>query len=225
MYISIDEIIGQVANDFNPTDEDWIPRVPEWVAACLAELNVTATGTVKRKLDVNGRTAIYPCKLNRKHFKVFTKNGCEVKEFDGGCCTTCGGTDFDDDCNLYYTLGKNNKILLNFETDMICVQNDDPIVSKSDAFGCEMPMIPEVGSLIAALKLYIMWKILQRGSKHPVYNLSNNWTTNPYYMFDKMRDRVVTDVVNNEQDLNEERTGTTTLRDTFYNNTFNPRNI
>lgn len=224
MYISIDEIIGKVSNDFNPTDEDWIPRAPEWVAACLSELNITATDTIKRKLKVNSREAIYPCKLNPKNFKVFTKDGCEVEEFGESSC--CGwDIGFDDNCNKYYALANNNKILLNFHTDLICVQNDDTIIVKSDAFGCDMPAIPEVGSLVEAISLYIMWKILQRGSKHPVYNLSNNWTTNPYYMFDKMRERVKTDVINNEQDKNEQRTGKASLNKVFYNSTFNPRGI
>lgn len=224
MYLTIENLIGKIANDFNPPEDDWIPRVPQWVSDALSELGITSTETTVTDLVVINKVAHYPRKLIPLHFRVFDCDGCEVAEYDRAKCAACGRpTKFINDGYHYYVLGKNDTIELNFHTKSICVHNDDKVEMASDAFGCDTPAIPNVGSLFEGLSYYCMWKHLQRGGKHPTLNLSNTYVSNPYYHWHNNRDRIKTEVILAIQDEKTAKHGMPGGRSWFFNYTFNPR--
>jgi hypothetical protein len=225
MYITIDELIGRVANDFNPSEDDWIPRVGQWCANALAELNICPTERAKHTFTVHNMQVIYPIKLIPNDFKLWDCDGCPVPNFDKVHSCDCKPVnDFYTTPNKYYIIGKNNKVLINFHCKTICIENNDPVEQYSDMAGCNVPAIPQVGSLIEAISYYIMWRILLRGSKHPVFNLSNNWSTNPQNLWKQSIEKVKIDVIKYYQDINEAKNGPVDLNNWFYNYTFNPRN-
>ena len=67
-------------------------------------------------------------------------------------------------------LADSNAIELNFEAETIRVTYLSVKTVYDNNFHFDVPVIPHYGKLIAALEWYCMWKILSRGTKHPVYS-------------------------------------------------------
>lgn len=124
--------------------------------------------------------------------------------------------------NKYYVLLSNNKLELNFETDYIIIKYKGVKTYISELYGCELPVIPNNGLLIEAIGYYCMYKILCRGHKHPVMNLSaSQYGTNPYYMWMQLKDEAKRSVIIDEQGEVIDDGGI--WRNSFFNFTFNPR--
>ena len=67
-----------------------------------------------------------------------------------------------------------------------------------------------------------MYKILCRGHKHPVFNLgASQYGTNPFFMWNSLKDEVRRSVIIDEQGEVIEDGGQ--WRNSFFNFTFNPR--
>ena len=66
-----------------------------------------------------------------------------------------------------------------------------------------------------------MYKLLCRGYKHPVFNLSNNASTNPYLIYKSLASDAKRALINNNQDFD---TASKLMRSNFFINTFDPRN-
>lgn len=100
-----------------------------------------------------------------------------------------------------YVFVKGDTIELNFDTDYITIVNKEVETSYSDTYHCDLPMIPANGLLMEALAYYCMYKMLTRGYKHPVFNLAaSQYGTNPYYMWQQLKDKAKTSVTLDEQD-------------------------
>ena len=118
--------------------------------------------------------------------------------------------------NRNYVILSNNQIELNFDTDFIYAEIKTVATQYSDYFKEEIPVIPNNGLLIEALTYYCMYKMLCRGMKHPVFNLSaSQYGTNPYYMWMNLKDKAKASVINSLQDLDTDE-----WRNYFYNSTF-----
>lgn len=93
-----------------------------------------------------------------------------------------------------------NSISLNFDTDNIIIVQTEIETTYSDYYRCEIPVIPNNGLLAEALAYYCMYKMLCRGYKHPVFNLhASQYGTNPYYMWEQLKSKARTSVINSEQ--------------------------
>ena len=93
-----------------------------------------------------------------------------------------------------------NSISLNFDTDNIIIVQTEVETKYSEYYHCEIPVIPNNGLLAEALAYYCMYKMLCRGYKHPVFNLhASQYGTNPYYMWEQLKSKAKTSVINSEQ--------------------------
>ena len=82
-----------------------------------------------------------------------------------------------------------NKIELDFDTDCITIEYDTIKTERSKVYGCEFPVIPDNAILVEAIGFYCMYKMLCRGYKHPVFNLSaSQYGTNPYYIWLQLKE-------------------------------------
>ena len=125
--------------------------------------------------------------------------------------------------NLYYVKISNNQIELNFDTDYINIVYKGVVTEYSDLYNCDLPVIPNNGMLIEAIGYYCMYKILCRGHKHPVMNLSaTQYGTNPFFMWNHYKDEVKRSVIIDAQGEIVDDGGL--WRESFFNFTFNPRN-
>lgn len=124
--------------------------------------------------------------------------------------------------NRNYIIIDANKLELNFDANYIYIEQDEIETSKSELYGCELPVIPNNGILIEAITYYCMYKMLCRGYKHPVFNLhASQYGTNPYYMWQQMKDEAARSVMFDEQGDVVEDGGV--WQSAFYNQTFMPR--
>lgn len=89
---NIERIIAKIDNDFNPDNSDWIPRVGAWCIDAMGMLNVLRKEKKKTKLIVKDRIAYSTCPIDKNNIKVYTKEGCLIKEADSNNTNDC-------DCN------------------------------------------------------------------------------------------------------------------------------
>jgi hypothetical protein len=99
-----------------------------------------------------------------------------------------------------YVIVDCNKLELNFDTDYITIQSKEIVTKCSEQYGCDLPVIPNNGYLIEAIAAFCMYKMLSRGYKHPVYNLTaNNPGINPYLGWSELKERARISVAIGEQ--------------------------
>ncbi len=99
-----------------------------------------------------------------------------------------------------YVLIDDNKLELNYSTNHIYVETEVVVTEYSNAFNCELPVIPNVGKLIEYIVYFCMYKMLCRGYKHPVFNLgASQYGTNPYYEYNKLEPIAKRAVIIDEQ--------------------------
>lgn len=114
-----------------------------------------------------------------------------------------------------------NKIELDFDTDCITIEYDTIKTERSKVYGCEFPVIPDNAILVEAIGFYCMYKMLCRGYKHPVFNLSaSQYGTNPYYTWLQLKEEAKRSVINRGQDIDGAHKQ---WRNAFFNFTFNPK--
>lgn len=90
-----------------------------------------------------------------------------------------------------------SQIELNFDTDCIIVEYDGIETECSEQYGCELPVIPNNGTLIEAIVYYCMYKMLCRGYKHQVFNLAaSQYGTNPYYIWTQLKQQAKRSIIN-----------------------------
>lgn len=121
----------------------------------------------------------------------------------------------------YYVALCDRKLELNFDTEKIYVKSNETKTYFSEKFNTELPVIPNNGLLIEAIGYYCIYKILCRGIKHPVFNLAaSQYGTNPYYMWNSLKDQAKRSVLLDKQGNVIEDGGQ--WRNSFFNFTFNP---
>ena len=113
-----------------------------------------------------------------------------------------------------------NNIELNFDTDYIVVAILQVETEYSEYYGTELPKIPDNGLLIEAITDYIMYRMLTRGYKHPVMNLTAaSEALNPYVRWKDNLEKVKRSVILDAQLPTDDDL----MRSAFYLFTFNPK--
>lgn len=240
---NIEHIIAKLDNDFNLDTTDYVPRVAAWVIEALSILKCTPREFVSEDCNVVDRIAQFPCELDFKTVTVYDKNGCKIPHISKAKCA-CVKSPLEQiaipanpenvagdyvttdrykviEPKAYYEIDK-HKIGLTFNTDKISIRYKKIKTYRSEDFGCDLPVIPNNGLLVEAITNYCMYKILCRGIKHPVFNLSaSQYGTNPYYMWRESQDKVKRSVLLDKQGEVIEDNGE--WRKAFFNFTFNPK--
>lgn len=124
-----------------------------------------------------------------------------------------------------YMIVNSNVIELNYDNESyITINYITNKTYRSERFGCELPVIPNIGVVVEAVTNYCMYKMLCRGYKHPVLNLqASQYGTNPYYMWINFKDEAERAIINNEIDSKELDDASKLFRSNAYIHTFDPR--
>lgn len=213
IFISSAILINEMYNDFNLQSDDFVTRVPIWVANALEELNFyQAYITLEKDIEFDDYRCELPYEfkgildvyINNK--KANLRNIVDIKDKIKSddivtVSTYTPYTKFED--NNIRTV-KNNKIINNNNQPDYYISNGwlhtnvssgivhikykaIPIVYDS-IVNMDVPLIYNHAQLKRYLKFYCMKQILMRGYKHPVFNLTtNNPYTNPALEVDRIR--------------------------------------
>ena len=106
-YTTIERIIAKIDNDFNPDNSDWIPRVGAWALDAMSILKCTKTEIKRVNLPVKERIVYGANYMFDNHFKVYTINGCELR--NGAKA----------DASAVYTKGEVDNLLANLDQSEI----------------------------------------------------------------------------------------------------------
>lgn len=145
----------------------------------------------------NRQSKDYPARYNVVEFDRVDQNGCR-----------------------YYAKVNDTTLQLTFDTSSLTITYETADTERCEAYGCDMPKIPDNGKLIEAITYYCIYKMLLRGYKHPVLNLAaSQYGTNPYYIWLSTKEEAKRSVINegSNEDLTE------LWRSAFFVKTFNPR--
>lgn len=211
--ISSGVIIHDVIEDFNIQSMDFITRVPSWIIQALQDLNIQLQYIdVADKLEFTDYRCLIPdgCKYIRvviidKYKAELTDNPAPViadsisyiplaVSFPLGVYSI--ENEILDLSQLHratnYTYSINGSYLhLNVANGELGLLYKRLPFVLDEVIKINVPLIPNNEVLKEALKLFVMTRILQRGYKHPVFNLrENNPFTNPALKYDSMKIKV-----------------------------------
>lgn len=222
---NLEHIIAKIDSDFNPSNSDWIPRVPAWVIDAMSQLKIFSVKIKTRKIPVYDNIATLPYTIHPKELKVFDSKGIRVKELNkeeyirnnsstGGISESYTETFNVEDADLtvdqiikkqntrinhqtrHYVVIDSNKLELTFNADSITIEQPEIETYFSDNFNCELPVIPNNGLLIEGLCVYCLYKMLSRGDKHPVFALNvSDEIRNPYVKWSNLKSKIKTSVI------------------------------
>lgn len=134
-------------------------------------------------------------------------------------CVTCIDTRIIANSDTYTYTKINRGFKTNYPGDII-IEYNSPELEYSDTFDCEFPLIPNIGAVVECVINFCMYKLLCRGYKHPVFNLSNNPAANPYLIYKSLLPEAKRAVINANQNLDD---AADLMRSNFFISTFDPR--
>ena len=190
-FDSIDKVLDENGCEVKRMDSE------EWCAGCSSPTGGGTQSNANQDCNPNG---------SGTREVIFNPNGVEETVYSEHVNTTVER----DRHNVYSIksaprrergyIVSGDTIELNFNTSVITVVSKNIETVYSDYYKCEVPVIPNNGLLAEALAYYCMYKMLCRGYKHPVFNLSaSQYGTNPYYMWMQMKDKAKSSVINDIQ--------------------------
>lgn len=193
-----DSSVSSCCGNSSDDDSSSSSSVVKNITPSTIDVVSTGNGTAPNYVIANTINEKYPYRYNVQHYII------------GGHC----------DQEKTYVLADCNKIEINFDDDYIYVETEYIETKCNDTYGCELPTIPNNGLLIEAIAYYCMYKMLCRGYKHPVFNLSaSQYGTNPYYMWTQLKDEAKRSLLNG--DIGD---AGKLFRSTLFIDTFDPRN-
>lgn len=187
---SAKDVIARVDNNFDIDYADWITRAPLWIADALNKMEL-----------VNGYEEVaLPLTIEDYHVQIPKTVVPDIKRILG--------VSYSD--NLLIRLNvlqpvrlpnvsissystetyniKNGHITTSFEEGDIILYCDQIPVEYDEERMVYFPRIPDDSVIMEALEWYIMYSILKKGHKHPLFSLdSNNPITNPFLMWQQTK--------------------------------------
>lgn len=213
-YTSSKEVIGRVEHDLTIDFSDWIPRAPLWIADGLAQVN--AVGYLEdahEAVTVSDYRGKLPC--NNKVLIAIDYEGYRMS------CIAKVASPFYERTSLFnsketYELTGGDFFITSFEEGEVTVLFKRPPIEYWQEHNIYLPRVPDDENMLEALKWWIMLKILQKGTKHPTFNLrDNNMYINPGLAFEYYAKKARNSMGQMTSDQREELS---TMLRTFLNN-------
>lgn len=207
IFISSGELIKDMYNDYNIQSDDFVPRMPIWIANAIEELNIIqAFITSEKDIEFDDHRCELPWDFKGmndviiNNVKATLKNSSEFNKdtYSERVKTIPTFTPYTpypnndiatvDNNNLSFKHKSENKeqpyyyisngwIHTNIESGTIHLRYKSLPIIFDSTINMDVPLIYNNASLKHYLKVYCMKQMLIRGYKHPVLSLNNN---NPY---------------------------------------------
>ena len=188
--ISANSVIAKIENDFSIDYADWIPRVGIWLNDALSHMEIVTAYEEQS----------FPLEVDDYHVELPNVSIVDIKRILG--------ISYNDEWLIRLNVikpirqpsirlfnqsretynVKNGYITTSFKSGSIILYVDVPAIEYDELRQIYLPKIPNNDNIVLALEWYLLYCILRRGHKHPVYSLdSSNPITNPYLMWEKYR--------------------------------------
>jgi hypothetical protein len=183
---SANEVIARIENNFDIDYADWISRAPVWIADAMDRL----------KLVSAYEEAIFPTVIEEYACELPNDSVSDIKRILGveyrdmwlkriGIVAPKRMVTYNtrNISRETYTI-KNSHIITSFEEGEVNIYYDRPAIEYNSLRQVYLPKVPENSIAQDAISWYLIYCMLKRGHKHPIYSLdSKNPLTNPYLMW------------------------------------------
>ena len=180
------EILAGVENNFSIDYADWISRAPLWIADALDQMQmISAYEDKKLVLTVDDYIVQLPDDAPQDIRRIL---GVEYNGYLIRRLNVINPIKQPLDNSNYNTLEtyniKNGYIVTSFKDGDVTIYYQSPPIEYNVETMMYFPKVPISSVIQGAIQWYIIYSILLRGHKHPMFSLdSKNPLTNPYSMW------------------------------------------
>jgi hypothetical protein len=192
-YISGNELIGRIDHDLSFDNSDWITKAPLWIADCLALMDVIPA---LQAVYVDVEIVDYQCNvpLSLKILDRVVVNDIPLIPHQAFNAKFNSSTELINHATRYSTrideASLNTIMIFGVETGTARFYYHIPAVEAIDEYHVIMPKVIDDIFVFETVKYFILMRMLQRGYKHPVYDLtSNNPFTNAGLLWKEYQDK------------------------------------
>ena len=202
--ISSKVCIGRVFDRFNIDYEGFIPRVPNWIHSAMNEMNLP-TAMISETVPLTVIDYKCPIPEETKILEAVMYEGWRLPRID-----VINERDADNMEDLFhkwakYELDNNGYIITTFETGDIEMYIKKLPVELDDTTKLYFPLIPENESLLLALDIYLIKRLLERGHKVGTYTFNtNNQFLNPAMAWEIEKRKAINSIEEFDQDDREQ---------------------
>jgi hypothetical protein len=183
---SCKEIFARIDNNFDIDYADWMTRAPLWVADALDQMQLIVTYEDKKlPLTVEDHIVHLPDDAPQDIRRILgvEYNNCLIRRLN-----VINPVKQPLDNSEYNSLEtysiKNGYIVTSFDEGDVILYYQAPSLEYDSELQVYLPRVPINSVIQGAIEWYIMYCILRRGHRHPLFSLdSKNPITNPYMMW------------------------------------------
>jgi hypothetical protein len=191
------EIIGRVEHNFNVDYSDWVTRAPLWIADALDQMKaISAYEDINIPLPVEDYIIKLPDFFPKdiRRILAIEYDGLPMRRLNTINPIKQPKVDVREYSIHTYTI-KNGYIVTSLDEGEIIIYAQVPAIEYDDLTQTYIPKVPTDSILQGAIEWYIIYCILRRGHRHPVFSLdSNNPVTNPFVMWEKEKKKAMNSI-------------------------------
>jgi hypothetical protein len=184
---SAKQVIARIDNNFDIDYSDWISRAPLWIADALDRLLfISSYEDTYIDLDVVDHIAQLPDNVpsDIKRILGVEYDGYLIKRLNVVNPIKQPTVECEYLSTESYSI-KNGYLVLSFEEGTVRLYYQVAAIEWEQELQVYLPKIPNNSIIQDAIGWYLMYCMLRRGHKHPIYSLENkNPITNPYLMWE-----------------------------------------
>jgi len=183
---SAKEVIARIENNFDIDYSDWVTRAPLWIADALDQLQLISSYEDKKiPLTVENYIVELPDNAPQDIRRILgiEHNGYLIRRLN-----VINPIKQPQDISNYNSIEtysiKNGYIVTSFEEGEITLYYQTPAIEYDVELMMYLPKVPIHSVIQGAIEWYLIYCMLRKGHKHPLFSLdSKNPITNPYSMW------------------------------------------
>ena len=191
------EIIARVENNFSVDYSDWVTRAPLWIADALDQMKVISAyedNTIELEVVdyIVKLPDFFPQDIRR--ILCLEYDGLPMRRLNTINPIKQPRINLNNLSSETYTI-KNGYIVSSLEEGTVKIYYQTPAIEYDEILQVYIPKVPVDSILQGAIEWYIIYSILRRGHKHPIFSLySKNPITNPFSMWENEKKKAMNSV-------------------------------
>jgi len=185
-HVSSRDILRRVSDHYDIKTTDWQVRAYEWIGEALRELKMFDTLTLcHTNMTVTEFKGSLPCTIEglwyidykgTKLERVNSANKHDIEHLERS------------QQSLTYELDKVGGIIAGVRNATLRVHYYKLATVYDNEIKMTIPMVPDNEKILKAVEFYILFRVIARGYKHPVYTLNSHLSSNnPSKLWEKWR--------------------------------------